>query len=169
MMRMLSWKVVVALQLAVLLFISGSYYAAGMYGKEIAIKTKPVDPSDLLYGDYVTLNYEISDVDPSLWPGKWKSRDEDIYVVLTKDKGQHYTVKKLSKERPEVSGSDVAIKAQAAPGWSETKETISLTYGLERFYVKDNTGTALEKKAGNMTAVVKIAPWGQVRLLELKD
>ncbi|MFC0189862.1 GDYXXLXY domain-containing protein [Fictibacillus aquaticus] len=167
-MKKLSWKLAVAIQLAVLLLIAGSYYAADMFGREIAIKTKPVDPSDILYGDYVILNYDISEVDTSMWPGEWEHNDKTVFVTLTEKDGI-YSVKELSKNRPDVDGSDVVLKANAYPSWNGTKDTIGLQYGLERFYVEDNTGKALEEKAGDLTAIVKVAPWGQVKLVELKD
>lgn len=57
----------VLLQALVLAGVAVSYYAVGWFGQDVRVRTVPVDPRDLLYGDYVTLSYDISQLDPSLW------------------------------------------------------------------------------------------------------
>src|SRR4029077_13511649 len=54
--------VVALLQTIVLGYWIESRAAILAYGTDVLLKTAPVDPRDLLRGDYVTLNYDISRV-----------------------------------------------------------------------------------------------------------
>ncbi|HEX3033067.1 MAG TPA: GDYXXLXY domain-containing protein [Bacillota bacterium] len=69
-------------------------------GQEVRLKTQPVDPSDIFRGDYVTLNYEINDVNLTQFPelnqvkeDLWdyeKTRkyfNRKVYVTLKEEKG----------------------------------------------------------------------------------
>ena len=53
---------VLALQTAWLLAMVATQEHALAHGKTILLETRPVDPLDLLGGDYLMLNYKISDV-----------------------------------------------------------------------------------------------------------
>ncbi|MDM5197662.1 GDYXXLXY domain-containing protein [Fictibacillus enclensis] len=110
------WIGLIILQVLVLLGIAGSYYGVDYFGKEIQLKTKPVDPSDVFSGDYVSLNYEISDAPDSLWKGKPIQEPTPVYVVLAPEKGK-YHIEKLTNHSPDVSGSQVYLKAKATPQW----------------------------------------------------
>src|SRR6185437_13702730 len=84
----------VLLQVLFLGGIAGSYYAVGWFGDEIKLKTVPVDPRDLLYGDYVTLGYEISRLEPALWKGgeELPKTGSRVYVLLKPVNGLYEAV-----------------------------------------------------------------------------
>ncbi|RUV26721.1 MAG: hypothetical protein EOQ60_03660 [Mesorhizobium sp.] len=57
-------------------------------GKEVLLKVEPVDPRDLLRGDYISLGYDISRIPVKLIanipPGKITSNDSEFVVRLKK-------------------------------------------------------------------------------------
>jgi uncharacterized membrane-anchored protein len=59
---------VLALQTAWLLATVATQEFALTHGKTILLETRRVDPRDLLRGDYLILNYKISDVPGNLFP-----------------------------------------------------------------------------------------------------
>lgn len=157
--------VLVLCQILFLLGLAGSYYATDWWGEEIRLQTKPVDPRDLLYGDYVTLSYEISQLDPSLWQdAEQPKRGESIYVVLKPDTGGVYRPTAAYGDKPAVSAEEAVLKGRVNYSWDRA---ITVQYGLERFYVPEGTGQELEEAARDTIVRVKIAPWGQSRLIGL--
>lgn len=166
------WLVLsVALQGLVLLGTAVSYYAVDLWGTEIRLKTKPVDPRDWLYGDYVSLNYEISDVPADRWTGRKLPDDHlPVYALLTSRDG-HWTVKSVHPKPPEPEGDhSVVLKARITTSWQIPSEThhqrkiIHLRYGLEQYYVPEGTGKELEGSQKPLTVRVKVAPWGQAKI-----
>lgn len=110
-------------------------------GKTVLLKTIPVDPRDILMGDYVILNYEISRV-----PGKkFYGRDMDVYVSLKTDKDNIASIDRISTRKIK---SDIVLKAHVGkcdtiiPLW---KNGTCLKYGIESYYVKEGEGQKLEK------------------------
>ncbi|MDM5317807.1 GDYXXLXY domain-containing protein [Fictibacillus sp. b24] len=165
------WMIAALLQVLFLVFIAGSYYSIDYFGKDIKIKTVPVDPRDILYGDYVTLRFEISRVPLSSYKGDFTELDRGerhAYVVLQPGKEGYYAVKKVYPEKPEVKDNEVVLTAKAEKIWGENSiDQIELTYGFERYYVQENTGKELEAQANDMDAIISVAPWGAHKIVEL--
>lgn len=160
----------VSVQALFLLGIAGSYYAIDWVGKDIRLHTTPVDPRDLLYGDYVELNYDISEASFDLWKGR-RSESESldnkpVYVLLTPTE-RVYRIKGIYPEKPDVSRSDVFLKAKATTLELDQKR-IYLEYGLERFHVTENTGEKWGTNDNSLQAWVRVAPWGQAKLIRLE-
>jgi len=114
-------------------------------GTVILLETRPVDPRDLLRGDYIILNYKISDiplnmfsplVTNSLPPGA------TVYVALEKQ-GEFYGVATASTEPITPAAGQVLLRGRTQSWWSETNA--HLEYGLERYYVREGTGTTQGK------------------------
>ncbi|NHN30025.1 GDYXXLXY domain-containing protein [Paenibacillus agricola] len=165
--RMLLLLIVVMVQVLFLSGIAGSYYAVGWFGTEIKIKTIPVDPRDFLYGDYVTLSYEISVLKPSLWKESGDKPDEGerVYVALKPAANGIYEAVGVYRSKPAVSPDQAVLQAIVAYSW---EESIHVLYGMERYYVPEGTGKELENQASNMIVRVKIASWGQARISGLE-
>lgn len=162
--RKLFW--LVAAQILFLLAVAGSYYAVDWWGKEIRLKTVPVDPRDILYGDYVTLGYEISRLKPEIWKESsgLPKRGDAIYVVL-KENRELYEPVAAYGSKPETGNDEVVLKGRVDYSWNEE---ISVKYGLEKYYVPEGTGRELERKASDMVVRVKAAPWGQAKISGLE-
>lgn len=132
-------------------------------GQEILLKTIPVDPTDLFRGDYVTLNYEISQVDIKKLPEELKKESYDhygkiIYAVL-KPEGKYYGVDHISLEKPK---NGIFLKCRYE--YLETKgewgndSVLHVGYYLDRHFVPENTGMKLEElsREGKLVAKIKV-------------
>jgi len=160
------YTLLVVIQAVFLLVIAGSYYGIDQYGQEVRLQTAPVDPRDLFYGDYVVLNYEISTLDSSLWQGAEQPKTGDsVYVVLKPD-GTHHKPVAAYAEKPEVSGDEIVLRGKLL---YEFESKWNVQYGIERYYIPENTGKAIEQhtRSGHATVVLKIAPWGQMKITDL--
>jgi uncharacterized membrane-anchored protein len=167
------WIIAAALQVLFLLFIAGSYYSIDYFGKEIKIKTEPVDPTDILYGDYVTLNFDISTVPLSKWKGKEELSNRGqsrVYVLLEKNKDGYYGVSGVYPDKPALSRNQVLLNARADRVWggNGSADQLQLTYGFERYYVQENTGKKLEETARDMDVIISVAPWGGSKIVALQ-
>ncbi len=172
MIKKRGWMIAALLQVLFLIFIAGSYYSIDYFGKDIKIKTVPVDPRDLLYGDYVTLRYDISTAPLKSYRGdaaKLDRGEQKAYVVLQPNKDGYYVVKNVYSEKPDVTGDQVVLTAKAEKVWGAGPiDNIQLTYGFERYYLQENTGKELEQQAKDMDVIISVAPWGAHKIVELK-
>ncbi|MFC5653834.1 GDYXXLXY domain-containing protein [Paenibacillus solisilvae] len=155
------WLIVLlVVQVLFLAAIAGIHYSTLWFGKEIRLQTVPVDPRDLLYGDYVQLNYDINRVPLSLRQetgDKPKSGDR-IYVVLQENQSDGiYRAKAVASRKPSLSVGQIMLKGRVEYA---DDDAIRISYGIERYYVKENTGKELEKQAGNLVVKVKTSAWG---------
>jgi uncharacterized membrane-anchored protein len=162
-------KLLFALILLQLLFlggIAGSYYAVGWLGQEIKLKTVPVDPRDLLYGDYVTLGYEISQLSPAMWKGAGELPEpgDRVYVLLKPNNGL-YEAAGIYGGKPAAAPGEAVLRGRVDSSWDEQ---IRIAYGLEQYYVPEGTGKELEEQAKDMIVTVKVASWGQAKITGLE-
>lgn len=118
-------------------------------GTEIRLAVEPVDPRDLLRGDYVVLGYPISRIDRSL-VGETDARDLKgrwIFVRLSRaDDGSFAPVAAVlddpSPEEPLDNEVDLRGVVSREPGSGEA--TVQVAYGIERYYVPEGEGGAIE-------------------------
>ena len=116
------------------------------YGDDVALLTVPVDPRDLLYGDYVTLRYEIEEVPKNeISPAILKKIDNwsnsnrlKVYGNLVQQ-GDIYVLDSLSDKKPRgsvyLTGKLSGYDYQNVDGVN----VHSVDFGLERYYVPENT------------------------------
>ncbi len=154
---------VVALQALCLAGMAGASCAADWLGQEIRLKTVPVDPRDVLYGDYVILSYSMSHLDTALWRGEdgLPEAGTPIYTLLREENGFYEPVAAYPDNVSASEANEVVLKGIVQYSWDEA---ISVNYGLERYYVPEGTGKALEEERGRLIVTVKVAPWGQTRI-----
>jgi uncharacterized membrane-anchored protein len=154
----------VAAQVLFLLGIAAAGYATTAWGRTIMLRTTPVDPRDLLYGDYIRLNYTISQLPLSLWreTGRAARVNEPVYVVLQPAKGAYEAVA-VSAAEPTVAAQQVVLRGWVANSW---RHGLRLRYGLERYYVPEDLERKLQKRP-QLLVRVSIAPWGQARITEV--
>ena len=113
-------------------------------GTVVLLETRPVDPRDLLRGDYVILNYTISSIATNLFVPPLPDslpHGRTVWVALAPRDGFHEVVRS-SLERFEPGAGEVLLKAEAN-GWSGGRNAareVQVEYGLERYYVREGTG-----------------------------
>ena len=140
-------------------------------GETITVKTVPVDPRDLLYGDYVYLELDINNVREDKLSEELKAKiakvEQDdgifagarvitVYAVLEEGEDA-YTVQSVSSQKPE---SGIYLKGKINSGYTIVNRTYYyIDYDLNRFYVEENTGRELEKQSarGELSLVLKVA------------
>lgn len=155
-------------------------------GKEVLLKVEPVDPRDLLRGDYVNLGYDISSIAPDLIAnrptGQPTSSDGRLTVRLKKgDDGYWRPVTAWLGKAPSPAASDdeADIAGHIAAGWDlGGNAPISADYGIERFYLPEGEGIAIQNDmrvrpfgmrvalAGDGTAQIKALVDGDRTLFE---
>ena len=124
------WGIVIV-QAAFLISWAGWHEYVRSQAPVIHLKTVPVDPRDLLRGDYMILRYEISDAKPPE-PVPGRPTDGEFWVVLEPREGFHVVVQ-TSWDEPNVQAPRFAVK-----GWRGARGT---AYGIENFYVPEGKGT----------------------------
>lgn len=126
--------VVVAAQLIGLLGWAGYHETVRRTAPTVLLQTRPVDPRDILRGDYMILNYEISR------PGKGVKRSEnlgdEVYVVL-KPEGKHQVIEEILDKEPASIDGRTWVRATAQTGFGDLR----LDYGIERYFVPEGRGT----------------------------
>ncbi|MDL2398519.1 GDYXXLXY domain-containing protein [Rhizobium mayense] len=145
--------VVAALQTAVLGYMVGERAWGLRSGVEVLLKTAPIDPRDLLRGDYVTLNYDISRVPVSTLiggPPTENRTNQVLSVRLKKQDDGYWGVVESSFGTLEPKSDTVVLKTLPFDYFSygdsapSPQATISVTYGIERYYVPEGEGRNIE-------------------------
>lgn len=125
-------------------------------GEKVLFKTLPVDPRDLFRGDYVILQYDMSRIDFSQFPGSPVFTENDaLYAEIEKDKDGYGKVVRLFKESPKgklflrgtvkyVSGTNIRVD-----------------YGIESYFVPAGKGYFIEERRGkDVDAQISIDNFG---------
>jgi uncharacterized membrane-anchored protein len=122
-------------------------------GQEIVLKVEPIDPRDLLRGDYVRLGYEISSVPTkqitNIAPDQFSSDDSWLYARVKKGDDGYWHLVSTTFDAPLAAapGPDEAdVKGHVAEGWSLGADTsIGVDYGIDRFYLPEGEGIELQQ------------------------
>jgi len=117
--------------------------------RPVYIRSAPVDPRDVMRGDYVRLSYDISHVPRELWRAHW--RRESPTSTRCRVIPRVYASLQL-KERWRCS--TVVSRARAASRWPlypRTNRTssagqINVRYGLEALFLEQGKGEELETR-----------------------
>lgn len=148
------------------------------HGEEIVLKTAPVDPRDLMRGDYVRLRYEdISTVDIAVITGQWPEKDRMAPLWLTLVAGEDglADVIEVSTERPSTRAEgEVVLKSKperlrAASKSGARTGSYNLTFGIERYYVPEGEGLEIEKARNQerTTVAVRVSEDGEAQIARL--
>lgn len=159
-------------------------------GQEVRLRTVPVDPRDLLRGDYVVLRYDISQLDTRKIKTRAAGRfryNQRAYVTLQKTDDGFWKAVALSDTPPAQLAPDTALIAgyvrrvhapfvrrgkrdgQAAPKCEGLCQIIYLRYGIEKYFVPEGQGKALEKQRNQrrVAVLVRLSKTGQAAIAGL--
>jgi uncharacterized membrane-anchored protein len=157
---------VLALQGAWMLATTFTQERALRVGQLIMLETRPVDPRDLLRGDFVILNYKISDVTLSAFTPARTNAPADgttIYVALAPvGTNSFYEIMRASTEPLEPVAGQVLMQGQSRHGWGNGS-TVRVEYGLERYYVSEGTGNP----RGKLTVQAAVSKSGRATIKEV--
>lgn len=104
-----------------------AYHAAADRLPGYLLETRPVDPRDLIRGDFVILGYDIGEL-----PAQYDLRqfpDERVFVTLAPE-GKFWKIETVTSTRP----------TTAAPVLQARLSHRRLTYGIEKYFVPEGHG-----------------------------
>jgi len=149
---LLALAVVALAQTAVLAYMVSDRVQLLKTGREITLPIVPVDPRDLLRGEYVRLGYEISRVPAALLDGPPAKPHETIYVVLEKKEGGAWHPVRATRAFPSDSNPDrIVLKGRAVVGG------LGVRYGVESYFVPQGEGPKLEAAARSKKLAALVA------------
>lgn len=145
-------------------------------GRQIVLKTEPVDPRDLMRGDYVILSYPLSRLDPAVISDRLPSGASGVqrlHVALIKDGAdpELWTFSRASwapivDARPE----EVVLVGKTPDFYSDSVNPIPLKFGIERYYVPEGEGRPIEDgvREKNVHVVVAVDEGGRAQIKSLR-
>ena len=144
----------VAIPLFILLAMTIKPQATVLFGEEVVLETKAYDPTDFFRGDYVAINFAISDVPKAkVTLPLDKVYNKKLYVSL-KQEGRFHVVDQVSETKPK---QGVYLKG-TFQDWFNGTDTFRVDYSLDKYFLKQGTGMDLENESmkGGLIGRVKI-------------
>ncbi|WP_198646912.1 GDYXXLXY domain-containing protein [Pannonibacter carbonis] len=148
----LRWGLIILLQLLLIGLPLAERASVHLLGQEVRLEVRPVDPRDLLRGDYVIINLAITQLDPAL-PGLEREirTGETVYVELAADEGGLFQPVAVHRDAGMAKGPVIAGTAEYTrrPGTA-----LNLDYGIDAFFVPEGEGLAIENTAPERISLV---------------
>ncbi|WLS02157.1 GDYXXLXY domain-containing protein [Shinella oryzae] len=142
--------VVAVLQTAVIGYMVESRASILRNGADIRLKTSPIDPRDLLRGDYVILIYEISTIPASIVTGDIPSDGTRTRLSVRLKPDADGLWKATEARFAEMAPEEGSVVVRTLPfvfntyGAGGMPDELFVQYGIERYYVPEGEGRALE-------------------------
>lgn len=158
-------RLLVLAQVLYVLGVAGAGYATTAFGKRLILSAGPIAPHELTTGDFVRLTYGISAVPLATWRAATPPKNRQSVYVLLNSAGPDSTAVVLGvyPKEPTAATGQAILR-----GWvmSVFPHTLALRFGLERYYVPENSFLRHEKpnRPSALRVRVSIAPWGQARI-----
>lgn len=135
-----------------------------LFGTPIMLEVAPVDPRSLFRGDYVQLGYAITLLPAGLPGGDAAYRRGDTVYVTVRKAGPYWDAVAVGRDKPTVAAGEVALKGEVRyavrrgpPDDPEPVQSVRVDYGIERYFVPEGTGRALEDAVRERKAAVEVA------------
>jgi uncharacterized membrane-anchored protein len=175
--RLIASAIVVALlQIAFLSWMIAGRAMTLRNGQDVLLKVEPVDPRDLLRGDYVQLGYDISTV-PAKIVENMPSDPQTvatgpIYVRISKDADGFWRPVSASLGQPSATApreGEIDIRGNVSSQWDD--DVLRVEYGIERFYLPEGEGKAIERdmRVRSFGIVASIDADGTAQIKALMD
>ncbi len=161
-------RLLVGAQVLYILGVAGAGYATTALGKGVVLAATPADLHTLTQGDFVRLRYAVGIVPMAQWRGPVAPRTrQGVYVLLAPAEGPApaAVLGVFAQEPPAAAGRAVLR------GWVTDvfPRTLGLRYGLERYYVPAASPLRQDQAPRPLRVQVRIAPWGQARILSVSE
>jgi uncharacterized membrane-anchored protein len=132
-------------------------------GREVVLEVQPVDPRDLLRGDYVRLGYNISSLPVELFGeaiGSADPADYTVFVRLAPDAdGIWQPVAARYGAPPDAAPAPQLVDVRGTAEFSPRAEmkSVPVDYGIERFYLPEGEGAAIQDAVRERSFRMKVA------------
>ena len=130
-------------------------------GREVVLRTEPVDPRDLMRGDFVILSYPLSRLDPAVIGGTAPvTGPASVHVALMKDGADPdlWTFSRASWQPiTDAKAEEVILTGKTPDYYGAGSNPVPLTFGIERFYVPEGEGKPIEEGVREKTVHVVLA------------
>ncbi len=137
-------------------------------GQAILLETVPVDPRDMLRGDYVILNYKISTINLSQVTSELNSYSAGQYVMIKLEpEGKLWQPKAVWVKNAPAGGVSIRGKVKSSLG-----AQLRLEYGLESYFVPEGKGSKIEEylrrnSAGMVTVEIIVDNKGRAMIKQI--
>ncbi|HHX58180.1 MAG TPA: GDYXXLXY domain-containing protein [Candidatus Moranbacteria bacterium] len=155
---------VVLVQLFIVFSLGAYYFSIHQGGEIIRLEIEPVDPTDLIRGDYVVFSYRgISRIYLSEHGYSEESfrLGDNIYVSLVERSDGVSQLGEVSKEKPE-SGVFLTGRVKKI-----RQDTATVIYGIEEYFIPERTGRMVEFRGKKVEAEVAVSKTGKAVLREI--
>jgi uncharacterized membrane-anchored protein len=157
---------VLAVQIGLLAIVPARHLLARSTGTPITLKTRPLDPYDLLSGYYVILRYQVEhsavqalDSDGQAEP----ERGDRIWITIRRAEPA-WTFVRATRERPDTAGDDDTLALPARWEYGDLR-----LIGAGRLYVPETQREEAEKVSTDSAFVdARVGADGTVALLRLR-
>lgn len=157
------WGLVALIQLVLIAIPLIDRLQVQMTGEEVTLELVPVDPRDLLRGDYVTINLAINRLAADLPGAALLSAGQTVYAQLRQDGTGPATAVRLAPYRDALDGLAIAGRVT-----SVKEDEIRLDYGLDAFFLEEGAGLRIEQlDADRIVLVVAVSADGRSLPLRL--
>ncbi len=143
-------------------------------GTEVLLKTAPVDPRDLLRGDYVILTYDVSTISTTSIIGQKPEAGDAarLHVRLKPGADGFWTMSEASFDPLPVEDGSVVLLSQPVTiyDWEwQNAGNLTVSYGIERFYVPEGEGRPIEdgRNEGRVSVAARVSEDGQAQIRAL--
>lgn len=164
----------ILLQCAILVLMVADRVRILREGTEVTLQTRPVDPRDLLRGDYVVLGYDISQLPAGPLAGQPSAqRNPAVFVKLAPDADGLYQAVSVHAEPVTVAAPEVLIRGRIVHPCGSTSRTfcdnLQMRYGLESYFVPEGEGRTLEQARNQqkLRVVAAVLPSGRAAIKRL--
>jgi uncharacterized membrane-anchored protein len=173
--KMALFGTVAVIQLALLALMIADRVQILRDGTEVTLQTRPIDPRDLLRGDYVTLGYDISQLPAgALKDQPSGSRNPIVFVKLVPNADGVYQAMSVHTAPIAVTSPEVLIRGRVAYGATcgpkqAFCDKLSIRYNLESYFVPEGEGKKLEQARNQqkLRVVAAVLPSGRAAIKRL--
>jgi len=136
----LIWGLIALIQLALIALPLVDRLQVQMSGKVVPLELVPVDPRDLLRGDYVVINLAINEIGTEV-PGSAKVvKGDKVFVGLASEGNGPARPVVISRDRTEAGETAIAGTVRYEAG-----DHLRIDYGIDAFFLPEGQGKIVER------------------------